>query len=463
MNDLLSNIVKNGYCVGCGLCASGHNSQYHMDFTDKGKYEPNKVGEKQLNVEAKDLCPFSNECMNEDKIGKMLFSSHQDIKHDQYLGHYLKNFAGYVKKGDERDKGSSGGMGSWLLKKMLQAGMVSHVIHVKKNLDQKSGILFRYAVSDSIDSIQEGAKSKYYPVEISEVMEQVRRVPGNYAFVGLPCFVKAVRLLAQQDPIIAHRIRYTVGLVCGHLKSDRFAKYMGWQMGIEPEQLVDFDFRVKLEGKSASQYGVEAKGWKDGVLSVKHSPVNQLFGTNWGYGFFKLKACDYCDDVLVETADITIGDAWLSEYEKDWKGTNIIIVRNPDVLALLSQFPDELHLDELSAEKIVLSQAGGFRHRREGLAYRLFLKDQMEEWRPRKRVEASVHLSKERKSIYKARMNMIEECDNAYEKAIQGKSFDIFVKHMQPILAGYDKLLKKPLWVRVLAKGKRTIKSILHP
>ena len=32
---------------------------------------------------------------------------------------------------------------------------------------------------------------------------------------------------------------------------------------------------------------------------------------DWGMGIFKLGACDYCDDIVGETADISFGDAWL--------------------------------------------------------------------------------------------------------------------------------------------------------
>jgi coenzyme F420-reducing hydrogenase beta subunit len=38
--------------------------------------------------------------------------------------------------------------------------------------------------------------------------------------------------------------------------------------------------------------------------------------------------------VLAETADVTVGDAWLPEYIKDGLGTNIITIRSPEILAI---------------------------------------------------------------------------------------------------------------------------------
>ena len=35
---------------------------------------------------------------------------------------------------------------------------------------------------------------------------------------------------------------------------------------------------------------------------------------DWGAGFFQNPACDWCDDVVAETADIAFGDAWVEPY-----------------------------------------------------------------------------------------------------------------------------------------------------
>ena len=47
--------------------------------------------------------------------------------------------------------------------------------------------------------------------------------------------------------------------------------------------------------------------------------MKNLYCIRWEYGYFKYKACDFCDDIFAECADITVGDAWLSRYKKDGK------------------------------------------------------------------------------------------------------------------------------------------------
>ena len=88
---------------------------------------------------------------------------------------------------------------------------------------------------------------------MSGVLEQVRKSPlKRFVFVGLPCFTKAVRLLAQQDNHFATKVAYCVSLFCGHLKSAAFAELLAWQAGIKPDNLKTFDFRHKLIGRPAS-------------------------------------------------------------------------------------------------------------------------------------------------------------------------------------------------------------------
>jgi len=179
---------------------------------------------------------------------------------------------------------------------------------------------------------------------------------------------------------------------------------------------------------------------------------SDLFGTNWGYGFFKYKACDYCDDIVGETADISIGDAWLPEYVHDSAGTSVLVVRNKQIGCLLHEAAeqDKISLEHLDPQRVVESQAGGYRHRREGLAYRLAMCDKQKIWRPQKRVLPSVtHLTKKRQKIYALRSQMVKSSSEAFRVALQQNRFNHFVESMTPLINEYDKLYKPPVWKRV--------------
>ena len=53
---------------------------------------------------------------------------------------------------------------------------------------------------------------------------------------------------------------------------------------------------------------------------------------NWS---FKSNACDFCDDVLTELADISLGDAWIDPYDKSGLGNSIIITRTKTAQTLI--------------------------------------------------------------------------------------------------------------------------------
>ena len=104
-----------------------------------------------------------------------------------------------------------------------------------------------------------------------------------------------------------------------------------------------------------------------------------------------------------ETADISIGDAWLPQYVKDSKGTSIMVVRNREIDELLEKFKNqkELVLDQVSADDVTQSQIGGFRQRHEALSMRIADKEKKGEWVPKKRIKANeFEIVPKRKKIY---------------------------------------------------------------
>jgi coenzyme F420-reducing hydrogenase beta subunit len=125
---------------------------------------------------------------------------------------------------------------------------------------------------------------------------------------------------------------------------------------------------------------------------------------DWGAGYYMNSACNFCDDVVAETADISFGDAWVEPYSSDGRGTNVVVVRSPEVQVLVENAIQEsrLKLEEVDGKFVEQTQAAGFRQRREGLAYRLTWNRRGVQ--PRKRVAPDAKTpTKQRKIIYRLR------------------------------------------------------------
>ena len=460
IDTLFNTVVGGDYCSGCGACAVVADSALEMKLDRYGRLQPvAKPDTTKVDAEVLAVCPFSDRSANEDQIGKELFADNCTY-HDR-IGYHAATYAGYVTEADFRDRGSSGGMGTWILQELFQQGLVDRIIHVKQHQpDSDNPTLFQFEISDSLEEIRRGAKSRYYPVEISQVMQQVKQQPGKYAIVGIPCFIKSIRLLAKQDPILQERIKFCLGLVCGHLKTSHFADMFAWQCGIEPGNLTEIDFRKKIPGQNANKYGVEMIGTQDGKEIKEIRSNYELYGYLWGHGFFKYQACDYCDDVVAETADVTVGDAWLPQYVEDSQGTNVVVVRNRAIQQLIDRgmAAGRLKLDLISADDVAQSQDAGLRHRREGLAYRLHLKDTAGVWRPQKRVSADGDRFNSRlQKIHQTRVAMANKSHTAFLAAMQAKDFNLFKNTMQPLVEAYNKLYRAPLWKKLAVKIKNLL------
>jgi len=460
---LLRTVVAGGYCVGCGACATLRPDRLKIVEDDFGQLQARAVTPVQQGsaegLDPREVCPFSGKSADEDQIASEAFP--QAAGFTDGIGKWDTLSASYASESDFRSVGTSGGMTNWLAAELLQKDYVDAVIHIKPSPLAETGLLFEYSVSRTLEGLKVGAKTRYYPCEISSVMDFIRAHPGRYAIVSLPCFSRAVRLLKARDPLLAERIAFQISLVCGHLKSTAYARYYAWSSGIAPGDLGYIDFRYKSDqAESAKNYYIKSQERGTGREEIIRN--SHVFGTDWGLGFFKLKACDFCDDVMGETADATVGDAWLPQYHNDPAGTNIVITRSPIMTKLMADAAGEgrIFKEKLSPSDILKSQDAGLRHRRAGLAYRLFLRDKAGTWRPRKRVEPGwKHLPLADRIIFRLRESLRDRSHIAFLRAVEQGDYDKFIKAMRPLANQYEivQLTRKGRWWKAIKKQSRKV------
>ncbi|MES9903766.1 MAG: Coenzyme F420 hydrogenase/dehydrogenase, beta subunit C-terminal domain [Sedimenticola sp.] len=436
-------VIEGGYCVGCGLCVALAPNSSYIWMDENGRYVP----EFKPDHFTPFICPFSTELPNEDDLAERYLPD--ACQNDPLIGRYINSFAGYVRNDKKRSASTSGGLTTWIAVKLLLTGFVDKVIHVKPNIAE-DGPLFHYDISSTPKEVYEGAKTRYYPIELSKVLRTILSEPGRYLVIGLPCYIKAVRLLCDHSPTARERIVFTIGLFCGSLKTARFTDLLGWQMGIPPGEVGTIDFRDKKNLPDATHYTSRITD-RQGNQKLAH--WNELYGVWWGHGYNKYKACDYCDDVVSETADVSVGDAWLPAYQGDPKGTNIVIVRSNIARDILKEGKQsqEIYLDLLNSAEVCESQASNFRHRRDGLAYRLYQKDLKSEWRPVKRVSPDInHLSAREQKIYYYRELLSARSHPALTTAINKNDLSLYLKLLERYRMRYELLYHNNLkrWIR---------------
>jgi coenzyme F420 hydrogenase subunit beta len=426
-------VVARGMCVGCGACGVRTSGAIPVTLGRFGVYQASLDGVSAEKIAAGSrVCPFSDDSKNEDVLGAARFPQ---LPKDDRVGHYHSVFAGRLTD-DERLMGSSsGGLTSFLLAELLRTGRVDAVLHVGREGDEE---MFGYRVSTTPEQIIDNRKSAYYATSFDEMVEQVRGDGLRYAVVGVPCFIRALRLLADEIPELAEQFTLYVGLVCGHLKSQFFAESLAWQAGVAPDKLETVDFRVKNPTRRSSDYDYAATP-RGGGKPAQRATKSAIDGS-WGYGAFQPEACNFCDDIFAETADVVFADGWLPQYVNDWRGTNIVVVRDPELRALFDAAHErgEITLDELTPDDAAKSQGGNFRHRRVGLRVRLADDAKAGLSIPRKRVEPGYEgVPRKRVAIIRQRRKMSALSLTAFEEARRRGRLEIYTKPMRSAIRKY--------------------------
>jgi len=367
--NVVNTIVANELCIGCGICAGiCPQNVLLMKFNEYGEYNPYLEKDCLERCElCLHVCPFHDNNDNENELGTSLYGNTKDIKYLSETGYYLDSFVGYSP--DFRQNSASGGMITWLLTTLLRKKLVDFVITV--TVHKEPDKLFQYTVFDDEISILTSSGSVYYPVEMSQVIKSILAKPGRYAIVGLPCFLKGLRLATQKNKKLKERITVTVGLVCGQMKSKHYTVYLS-TLANAGGKLQKVNYRGKSPDKSASNYyfhcvnenGDEGKiFWNDGVAEA------------WVNRWFTPNACNFCDDVFAELADVTFMDAWLPEYSHDSRGTNLAIMRTLFIndLILKGNKEKQINIDKISMKKVIESQHGVIDFKQKSLSYRLYM------------------------------------------------------------------------------------------
>jgi coenzyme F420-reducing hydrogenase beta subunit len=386
--NVTDKIVKNNLCIGCGICAATCPTEaLEIKFNEYGEYNSVLTGTCLESCSlCLEVCPF-NDNKNEDQLAESKFFD--GMTYQDNLGYYINTYSGHVNDDEFRLSSASGGLTTWILEKLLSENLVDYVINVRSNNDSEK--LFKFQIADNVEDVRNGASSAYYPVEMSEVIKKIIQQKGRYVVVGLPCFLKAIEIAKEKNGKLKDRITYTVGLTCGQLKNKKFTDYIAKKANFNCE-INKVNFRKNSSDEPANNYYYyftnnnnnknEKIYWREGINKV------------WTNRWFTYNSCSYCDDTFAELADVTLMDAWLPEFKSDYKGNNLLVVRNKKINDLLLEKKNygEIKLNNIESDRVIKSQQGVIDIKRKKLAYRLYLAEGKEAFVPDKRVKASTNI-----------------------------------------------------------------------
>ncbi len=316
----LSDVPSGHLCCGCGICAYLYPDQIRMvDVPSTGRRPvfTGKDGEQEVFAEALEVCP-----------GISLSHSADTLSQKGLVGSLLKSWGpvlelweGYAGDPEIRFTGSSGGVMSALALYCLEQEPVQGILHV--SADETKPFLNRTILSKTRESIVAAAGSRYSPASPCENLGLIHNSGGPCVFMGKPCDVAAVRKLEEKRPHCSGLTALSIGCFCAGTPSTGGTLEMLDRMGVEEPDTVTL-LRYRGHGWPGK---TRVETTDSGATGKCVSELD--YSVSWGDILQKHRQwrCYICPDHTAEFADISVGDPWYRETEKESSGRSLILVR----------------------------------------------------------------------------------------------------------------------------------------
>ncbi len=336
----VSKVVKNKLCIGCGLCTYDSGIPQMVYSNKRGLFLPSLKHEKNYTV-ANKICPGNGyEIIKESK------HRYGEMKYSIELGYVHKTCAAHSNDKKILKNASSGGIMTEILFYLLKNKIVDKVVTTKFQYTDTGPKTITFLTDDDSELLKSQG-SKYCPVDISNVISEIKKFEGKIAFVGTPCQIAGIRAIQKIDMQFDKKIIYTIANFCGGFKSFNQIKKITKRHNVDFRQINFLRYRG---------------GGQPGSMMIKDKAGNRFeesYRIYGGYtGYSKLLRCHLCVDATGELADIACGDAWIDKYLSHKFPWSVVITRNKKSSSLLKRMNDEkvISMEEISHDDVCKSQ-----------------------------------------------------------------------------------------------------------
>lgn len=343
----ISAVVQEGWCTGCGTCVAFCPEEgLEIEYTVDGRYVPKVIDDKCTGCGlCVSLCPAANENFKE--LNRFIFGKIPDNK---LLGNYINCFTGHAKNASVRWKATSGGVITSLLLFLLKEKQIDGALLTRIN--EEDPLKAEPFVARTEEEILAAMGSKYVPIPLNRLLDQILAEEGKFAVVGLPCHLQGIRRAEMKNNRLRDKIHYHLGLICSRTMSIHGTKFILRKIGVSPDRVSGLKYRG--EGWPSGMR-VLLKSGKQKYLPMLNTWWSEIFG---GY-FFSNYYCTLCTDLFAEMSDISFADAYLPKFQKsDKRGTSIVLTRTPkgEELIQAAILSNQVVMSPVSSKDVLRSQ-----------------------------------------------------------------------------------------------------------
>ena len=352
-------IYDRGLCTGCGTCSGVCPVNcITMRITDDGLYAPD-INDKICTKCGLcfDVCPGVSVDFHD--LNKHIF---QKISTDMFLGNSIKCYLGYSTDEEILKNSTSGGIVTTLLTIALQHDIIDGVLVVTS---RENALEPEVKLARTKADILLASGSKYCQVPLNVGIRKILSENGKFAVVGVPCHIHGIRKAEMLNEKLKSKIVLHIGLFCSHTVSFSGIRFLLKSMNIDEKDVRELKYR--------------ARGWARSGLLVKLKngdekfvPLSRYWKRFFGLHFFDAPRCLTCCDATAELADISCGDAWLSELKGSKIRHSIFMSRTNmgESLIQLAISEKKLEIQEVPKDTVVRSQKMNIAFKKRGLGVR---------------------------------------------------------------------------------------------
>lgn len=343
----LLNVINNGYCVGCGVCAA--TGEVQLGINSKTLvYEPLGPG----GSKSASICPSIK--VNYSELQQKLFP------------HETQSPLGVVRQinlaqstNEVRNlKASSGGIIKEILYELLSEKTIDGAIA----LQHEDGLIYEPKLTRNADDVDNLPGSIYHNISFEKALSILKANDGKYAIVAIPCQLEGLyNYIFEIEPELIHRIYCTIGLICGWTYTHH--------------SILSFCHYKKLDFNKITNIAFRGDGPK-GLLQIEFRDKVVKYNRNTDLDYIvafdrssNLPRCHLCVNHINYLADIVVGDAWLKRVSATRTGVSIVISRSATGQQIFQTLINKNKIVSLPASETDIEESQGRNFTYGDLAY----------------------------------------------------------------------------------------------
>jgi len=281
---MVATILETGdLCMGCGACAAVCGVEAIKLRYNSNGYKPT-IGPSCINCgKCIKVCPGISWTISE-------------VDWSSPMGSIRRVLIGHVTDSIIKKNASSGGAVPAIILHAMDERQLDGAIvtRMSKNNPLKAEPFLALLKEDVLSA----TGSKYCPSPVALSIRDILRAPaGQYAFVGLPCHIRALRRFELMFPELRNKIAVRIGLLCHHTPLPEATDNIIRAAGERPDCVKGISYRA----------GPNKRSMRLSMIDGEDIIIRDYWGSGFGQ-LYEPYACTMCPDHTNEGADISVGD-----------------------------------------------------------------------------------------------------------------------------------------------------------